>query len=192
MTELARKMKLTSIKVVNVVCEHLTSNDTRFENRSVAFLSTPSLFFSVPREFLVQCTLFDYDEKFENMTRNMQLEDSNIPHFVLYDFNNPKENIRSNSLHAYSMIIVDPPFITKDVWEKYAQTVKILAANKDCLILCSTIAENELLMYELMNLKPVAYKPSIPNLVYQYNFYANFNSEHINRKNNEIPEFENH
>lgn len=187
-TELASKTNFNQI--VNIVCEHLTSNDTGFENRNVAFLSTPSLFFSVPKKYLNHCTLFDYDDKFENITRNMLLEESNIPHFVLYDFNNSKENIRSNAFHTYSMIIVDPPFITKDVWEKYAQTVKILAANKDCLILCSTIAENESLMYELMSLKPVVYKPNIPNLVYQYNFYANFNSEHINRKNTEIPEFE--
>ncbi len=72
--------------------------------------------------------------------------------FVKYDFNSP-ENITTvitlvyskhffNQIlyipadlsHSFDIVIVDPPFITQDVWEKYATTVKLIL-KKGILIL---------------------------------------------------------
>ncbi len=53
------------------------------------------------------------------------------------------------------------------------------------ILLCS-IAENEQMLKELLNVKKKAFKPSIPNLVYQYNFYSNFDAKELDEKNPEI------
>lgn len=43
-------------------------------------------------------------------------------------------------------------------------------------------------MEELLQVKPTAFKPSIPNLVYQYNLYTNYDCERFQTPNPEIPE----
>lgn len=54
-------------------------------------------------------------------------------------------------------------------------------------ILLSTIAENEEMMKELLDVHPCAFMPSIPNLVYQYKFFTNYESEGLSEPNPEIP-----
>lgn len=48
------------------------------------------------------------------------------PGFVKYDFNVP-EDIPEELHHKFDMIVVDPPFITREVWEKYATAMRLLA-----------------------------------------------------------------
>ena len=56
-------------------------------------------------------------------------------------------------------------------------------------VIGTTVAENKDFMAELLGCKPQAFKPSIPNLVYQYNSYANFEgAEFLGKANPEIPE----
>jgi hypothetical protein len=52
----------------------------------------------------------------------------------------------------------------------------------------STIDENEEMLKEILSVKKMPFRPSIPNLVYQYSFYANYESEGLMSKNPEIPE----
>lgn len=47
------------------------------------------------------------------------------PGFVFYDFNEP-ENVPSDLLGSFDMVVIDPPFITREVWEKYTATAKVL------------------------------------------------------------------
>ena len=42
-----------------------------------------------------------------------------------YDFNQP-ENVPANLFGSFDLLVVDPPFIVKEVWEKYAVTSKLL------------------------------------------------------------------
>lgn len=96
------------------------------------------------------------------------------PGFVYYDFN--KNDELSQDLHGYfDMVVIDPPFITREVWEKYAECAKMLL-NKDgaMMYLISTIDENEAMIKELTGSDRATFRPSIPNLVYQYSFYANY------------------
>jgi hypothetical protein len=71
------------------------------------------------------------------------------------------------------------------VWEKYAETTNRLLAPGGKIIL-STIQENRDMMSELLNVRPVEFLPSIPNLVYQYNFYTNYEAPVLSSPN---PEF---
>ena len=49
------------------------------------------------------------------------------PNFVLYDFNNP-EDIPINVHKTFDCVVIDPPFITEEVWTLYAAAAKVLLA----------------------------------------------------------------
>jgi 16S rRNA G966 N2-methylase RsmD len=112
---------------------------------------------------------------------------------VYYNFNKPEE-LDSKLHHQFTMVVIDPPFITREVWEKYAEACRLLLCDADDVtdvskngaILLSTIAENQDMMNDLLNVTPVVFQPSIPNLVYQYNLYSNYNSERLSTINDEI------
>lgn len=67
--------------------------------------------------------------------------------------------------------------------------VKILARDMNTVkILCSNIFENHKLFQELFgpSIQPQTFLPSIPNLVYQYCIFANFETKFLNCRNTEI------
>ena len=69
-------------------------------------------------------------------------------------------------------------------------------------VICTTIAENEEMMCRLFSfldevkgnddttdlLRTVGFRPSIPNLVYQYKTYTNYESQRLATRNPEINE----
>ena len=55
-------------------------------------------------------------------------------------------------------------------------------------IILSTVQENAEFLKRLLKVQPQAFKPSIPHLVYQYNFYTNYGSKHLSESNPEIIE----
>ena len=92
---------------------------------------------------------------------------------------------------------MDPPFITEEVWEKYATTVKLLLRHAPTAsadggpegkVILTTVAENEALLGRLLGASLRAFQPSIPNLVYQYNVFTNYTTEVLDQRNPEIPE----
>lgn len=88
---------------------------------------------------------------------------------------------------AFDYVVVDPPFITEPVWELYAKAIRLLL-KPDGLMLLSTIPENADLLARLLGCKRCVFRPSIPNLVYQYDFFTNYDSEILGKPNPEIPE----
>jgi len=133
-----------------------------------------------------------------------------------YDFNKP-ENLDKSLHHTFDVVVIDPPFITRDVWELYSKTARLLlkyspyydneTSNGDDsdgnfienqgnqmkpkgFVVTTTVAENEFLMYELFRAKPTIFKPSIPHLVYQYEIYINYTEgcSLLGKKNPEIPD----
>ena len=83
------------------------------------------------------------------------------------------------------MVVVDPPFITEDVWKAYAQAIKMVL-KEGGKILLSSIDENESMLKELLGVRKVNFRPSIPHLVYQYSFYTNYNDSRLDEVNSEI------
>ena len=104
--------------------------------------------------------------------------------YFKYDFNKPEE-IPESMHQSFDMCVIDPPFITREVWEKYTVAAKMLM-KEDGKLLCSTIDENVEFMAELLAVKNIKFRPSIPNLVYQYSFYTNYEDEKQNEENPEI------
>lgn len=78
------------------------------------------------------------------------------------------------------------------MWEKYAVAAKLLLKGEPGAavggkVLASTIAENKEMMKELLALEERRFKPSIPNLVYQYSIYTTYPSSILEKDNPEIP-----
>ncbi|KAG2790934.1 hypothetical protein PC129_g12230 [Phytophthora cactorum] len=146
----------------------------------IAFLSTPSVYFSIqpqqndgPNQR--ECFLFDFDPKFA----------SEGEHFVPFDFNKPEE-IPSELVGTFDFVVVDPPFITREVWELYTKTVTSLLRSKDSKILVTTIEENAAMIKELLGCSSRKFKPAIPHLVYQYALFTNYESPTLDAINPEI------
>ena len=153
----------------------------------VAYLSTPSIFFSMSEELQKVSKVFDYDKKWES-----------DPGFVFYDYNKPEE-VPKDLLKSFDLVVVDPPFIVREVWEKYAVTCKLLLKEGHDengvplgRMLLTTVNENHAMLQEILGKEVMmtAFMPSIPNLVYQYNLYTNYASEVFSKKNPEIPDFD--
>jgi hypothetical protein len=45
--------------------------------------------------------------------------------FVFYDFND-SENVPAELKGTFDLLVIDPPFITHEVWTKYAETSRVL------------------------------------------------------------------
>ena len=54
-------------------------------------------------------------------------------------------------------------------------------------VIATTVDENAALLKALFGCQSTAFKPSIPNLVYQYSVFTNFASDCLNARNPEIP-----
>ena len=133
----------------------------------VAFVSTPSLYLSIPESIrrARDYRLLDFDQAFKV-----------DPGFSFYDFRKPAE-IDPQLLQRFAGVVIDPPFITEEVWRAYAETSRALLLPGDSgRVLATTIAENAPLMLELFKAKPQRWQPSIPHLVYQYACYANYDT----------------
>lgn len=138
-----------------------------------ALVSTPSIFFSLRDEIRARCCVFEYDEQW-----------SSVKGFVFYDFNCP-ERVDEELRRAFDMVVIDPPYITRDVWEKYATTCRLLL-RPGGRVLCTTIHENAPMMEELLGLHAAKFRPKIPNLVYQYSVYINYESARLGTLNPEV------
>ena len=165
-------------KTIRSMCEDLEAQELR-----VAFLSTPSVYFSLSESSAPRRTsiVFDYDRQWEGH-----------PNYCFYDFNDA-QTIPTDMHGTFDMCVVDPPFITEDVWRKYAEAVK-LCLRPGGTVMCTTVAENQGLLDSLFGgIKYVKFMPSIPNLPYQYRLFINYEprSQRLNEWNDEIPrEFE--
>lgn len=145
----------------------------------VAFLSTPSVYFAFTASERANFTVMDYDTDFERTAAS----------FVKYDFNKPGE--LPAALHGtFDMVVIDPPFITDEVWTLYAEAAKLLLRSDGSgKTICTTILENEALLARLLGTKRARFLPSIPNLVYQYSvFCSGFEPAVLCDANPEIPE----
>jgi len=87
--------------------------------KRVAFLSTPSLYFSLKNEEVKrESRLFDFDDQW-----------ASDPNFVKFNYKEA-DKIPAQYHHYFDYVVVDPPFITDVVWEQYAVSIKLLLVNE--------------------------------------------------------------
>jgi hypothetical protein len=123
--------------------------------------------------------------------------------FVSYNFEKPEDvpaelhhtarahaktrfcGLALTSVHAqFDFALIDPPFITTKCWESYATTIRLLLAPGG-KVLASTVRENAPLLKQLLDLEVQCFLPSLPSLVYQFSFFANYESEQLSVSNPE-------
>mmetsp|Transcript_49922 Transcript_49922/g.139769 ORF Transcript_49922/g.139769 Transcript_49922/m.139769 type:complete len:438 (+) Transcript_49922:50-1363(+) len=161
---------------IDVLVEQVLKHGPR-----AALVSCPSVYFSLPPDSRACCKVLEFDRVWEK-----------DPGFVFYDFNDP-EAIPAELHHYFDLAVVDPPYITKEVWSKYAITTRLLlkqgADDRGVplgRLLCTSIAENAPMLNELLGIEPRRFRPSIPNLVYQYHTYTNYESARLMQHNVEV------
>ena len=164
-----------SEKTIQFILNQIQKNNA---GGRIGLIATPSIFFSLPADTQEKSYLFDIDDVLISKHKNGRK----------YDFNWTNYDEKFSDLkNSFDFIVIDPPFITEEAWSKFASFAKYLANDK-CKILVSSIAENDGQLKRLLNLDIKNFKPSIPHLVYQYNFFANYDDEELNKKNPEIIE----
>ena len=149
---------------------------TKYGKEKIGFIATPSIFFTLSKEMQNKSYVFDIDEK---LTKKH-------PTGRKYDFNDGDYEAKFPDLkHSFDYLVIDPPFITEEAWSKFANFALYLQ-KEGCKIIACSIAENKDRLKKLLNLDIKTFQPSIPHLVYQYNIYANYDDEELNKKNPEI------
>lgn len=104
--------------------------------------------------------------------------------FVYWNYNQPSEVDRTMH-HQFDCVVIDPPFVTREVWAKYSEAALLLLKEGGKIIL-STIPENAEMLKHMLNVKRQAFQPSIPHLVYQYAFFTNYESANFSFPNPEV------
>ena len=87
--------------------------------------------------------------------------------FVFYDYKQP-EDVPEALKGSFDLIVVDPPFITEEVWAKYTTTIKLLlkeGVNDENIphgkMILTTLFENAEMMGRLLGAKSTV--SSLPN-----------------------------
>lgn len=106
------------------------------------------------------------------------------PNFVMWDYKQPVA-IDPTMYHQFDCVVIDPPFVTSEVWANYAEAALLLLKDGGKIIL-STIPENAKMLKEMLKVEAQAFQPSIPHLVYQYVFFTNYASTNFSTHNPEI------
>ncbi len=165
----------------------------------VAFLSTPSVFFSLPESSAVRAgsIVFDYDRQWEGHAN-----------YRFFNFDDPAGTIQSALHHSFDFCVVDPPFITRDVWTKYAEAIRLCLKPADAgdtpgRVILTTVGENEAMLRTVLgeklgkSLRKTTFMPAMQKpwygfgLPYQYSLYVNFElraESRLNLWNHEVPE----
>ncbi len=127
----------------------------------IAFLSTPSLYFALPPAARAGHAVLDLDAQWAGDAG-----------FVAFDFRAGAAGLPAAARGAFAVAVIDPPFITEDVWRLYAEAAHALLAPGGS-VLCTTVAENGALLASLFpGAVALPFQPSIPHLVYQYNSFC--------------------
>lgn len=100
--------------------------------------------------------------------------------FVFYDFNQP-ESIPESLCHSFDLLVIDPPFITEDVWRKYACSAMLLlkkGVGEDGVplgkVILTTVLENERLLESLFGTTTTVSLPA--NLFFSPHKYSTNNA----------------
>lgn len=106
--------------------------------------------------------------------------------FERWDYRHaPEDAIRPELRGAFDGVVIDPPFICDTVWRAYAAAARLLLAEGGKIV-ATTVAEKAGLLKSLLGLRPAPFRPAIPNLVYQYDLFLNFEPTSLGRANPEV------
>ncbi|KAI5679707.1 hypothetical protein M9H77_00934 [Catharanthus roseus] len=116
-----RETAETVAKEVLTLCQSL-------DNPSVACIACPTLYAYLKKfDSGVPALLLEYDERFEQYGTE----------FTFYDYNQP-EDLPLSMKHSYSVIVADPPYLSKECLEKVGKTISFLSRPEKSYLLLLT------------------------------------------------------
>jgi len=174
--------------IISAINEPILEVDGSTRAPRCAFIATPSLFFSLSSDVRKSCNhaVLDIDEE--------QFAKTGGSGFVKYDFRlqPPADHLPKELEHAFDIVVIDPPFITEEVWRLFASSANyLLRDDGKGRVICTTVAENLSLLVELFpGITRTKFQPSIPHLVYQYDLFCNWEAKSFAELNPEIPDLD--
>ncbi|KAF6169843.1 hypothetical protein GIB67_034235 [Kingdonia uniflora] len=92
--------------------------------------------------------ILEYDRRFEQYGSD----------FTFYDYNLPEE-LAPELKHAFRVVVVDPPYLSKECLEKVARTIEFLLRPGESYLLLLTGDVQRERAAELLNLYPCGFRP---------------------------------
>jgi hypothetical protein len=113
---------------------------------------------------------------------------------VFFNFWKPDE-LPDELVGRFDCVVIDPPFVTREVWELYARAARrLLRADGGGQVVATTLFENGALVQSLFSgsvgvpVRPRRFLPGVPNLPYQYRLYSNVEGcDAMDTSNPDIP-----
>ncbi|KAK6126540.1 hypothetical protein DH2020_039708 [Rehmannia glutinosa] len=96
----------------------------------------------------VPAQLLEFDKRFEQYGTE----------FTFYDYNQP-EDLPSALKHSFSVVVADPPYLSKECLEKVAETIRFLSRPGESYLLLLTGEVQKDLAAELLGLRPCGFRP---------------------------------
>ncbi|XP_051114316.1 uncharacterized protein LOC127239960 isoform X2 [Andrographis paniculata] len=136
-----RRTAETVAAEVGVLCKAVPSP-------RVACIACPTLYAYLKIVPELPAQILEYDKRFE------QYGDE----FTFYDYNNPVD-LPSSLKHSFSIVVADPPYLSKECLEKVAGTIKLLSAPGESYILLLTGEVQKDSAADLLGLHPCGFRP---------------------------------
>ncbi|CAN6439937.1 unnamed protein product [Victoria cruziana] len=115
----------------------------------IACIACPTLYVYLKKmDPSVMVQLLEYDYRFEQYGSD----------FTFYDYNQP-EDLPVALKHAFSIIVADPPYLSKECLEKVAKTVNFLAEPVGSYLLLLTGEVQKERAEELLKMYPCGFRP---------------------------------
>ena len=142
---------------------------TRLCPQRVAFVSTPSLFFAVYKN-IQESYLFDIDVEFDKVADGR---------FIRFDYKYPEISACHHAM--FDAVIMDPPFISEEVIAAYVKVFRTLARTTRSILMFTSTRENQHVIERELHIRvsTAPFLPCIPNLVYQYRIFVNYELDSV-------------
>ncbi|CAM6039545.1 unnamed protein product [Sphagnum compactum] len=126
---------------------HLSASQPQFR---VACIACPSLFVELKKSFPgVSAHLFEYDHRFGKYGSD----------FTFYDYNQPLDLPKQHA-QGFDTVVADPPYLSKECFEKTAQTMKHLAKDpQSSQLLVLTGAVQREVVWLSLGAQPCVFRP---------------------------------
>eukprot|EP00818_Percolomonas_sp_WS_P005559 CAMPEP_0117455022 /NCGR_PEP_ID=MMETSP0759-20121206/11130_1 /TAXON_ID=63605 /ORGANISM="Percolomonas cosmopolitus, Strain WS" /LENGTH=410 /DNA_ID=CAMNT_0005248283 /DNA_START=134 /DNA_END=1366 /DNA_ORIENTATION=+ len=93
---------------------------------------------------------------------------------------------QSTLRNSFDLVFVEPQFVDQEIIAKYIDFVSKYLLHPEGKFILSTLAERTTFLEHQCGMKHMRFSPNIPRLVYQYQFYANWDCELLNEENEEL------
>lgn len=139
-----------------------------FDTPSVACIACPTLYAYLKKfDSGIPALLLEHDKRFEQYGNE----------FVFYDYNQP-EDLPLTLKHSYTIIVADPPYLSKECVEKVSKTISFLSRPEISYLLLLTGEVQKENAAEILGLYPCGFRPQHSRkLGNEFRLFTNYDPE---------------